>query len=197
MLSASPAVARARRALNHLHLLVTSGSANNSVCFLRVHSSSWPCPRYSEQLSARSHRWSVHPAPQIFKGKPRASCEAQKRTESVRLVEPPAHDGDLVAMCMMSVGSQCGGCVCGCCVCDVHAWMPCRLGHGRACGATGRLKFSDLVPTRNGCRRNRRNGPVRSLSLSYRLCERGEGLPAEASQSPHTAGLATYSCRGY
>ena len=32
VLSASPAVARARRALNHLHLLVSSGSANNSVC---------------------------------------------------------------------------------------------------------------------------------------------------------------------
>ena len=75
-----------------------------------------------------------------------------QKVATVRLVEPPAHDGDLVAMCMMSVGSQCGGCVCGCCVCDVHAWMPCRLGHGRACGATGRLKFSDLVPTRNGCR---------------------------------------------
>ena len=50
VLSASPAVARARRALNHLHPLVTSGSANNSVCFLRVHSSSWPCPRYSQHL---------------------------------------------------------------------------------------------------------------------------------------------------
>ena len=130
VLSASPTVARARRALNHLHPLVTSGSANNSVCFLRVHSSSWPCPRYSEQLSARSHRWSVHPAPQIFKGKPRASCEAQRRTQSVRLVEAPAQDGDLVAMCMMSVGPPCGSCVCGCYVCHVHAWMPCHLGHG-------------------------------------------------------------------
>ena len=53
-----------------------------------------------------------------------------KKIKAVRLVEPPAHDGDLVAMCMMSVGSQCGGCVCGRCVCDVHAWMPCRLGYG-------------------------------------------------------------------
>ena len=54
----------------------------------------------------------------------------RKKNVTVRLVEPPAHDGDLVAMCMMSVGSQCGGCVCGRCACDVHAWMPCRLGHG-------------------------------------------------------------------
>ena len=53
-----------------------------------------------------------------------------KKVATVRLVEPPAHDGDLVAMCMMSVGSQCGGCVCGRCVCDVHAWMPCRVDHG-------------------------------------------------------------------
>ena len=130
VLSASPAVARARGPLNHLHLLVTSGSANNCAAFLCVHSSSWPCPRYSQHLGARSHRWSVHPAPQLPNGTPRASCEAQKRTQSVRLVEAPAQDGDLMSMCMMSVGPQCGGCVCGCYVCHVHAWMPCHLGHG-------------------------------------------------------------------
>ena len=98
VLSASPAVARARGPLNHLHLLVTSGSANNCAAFLRVHSSSWPCPRYSEQLSARSHRWSVHPAPQIFKGKPRASCEAQKRTQSVCLVEAPGRQPKMATL---------------------------------------------------------------------------------------------------
>ena len=56
--------------------------------------------------------------------------DSYKSNATVRLVEPPAHDGDLVAMCMMSVGSQCGGCVCGRCVYDVDAWMPCHLGHG-------------------------------------------------------------------
>ena len=56
--------------------------------------------------------------------------DSYKRLQRIRLVEPPAHDGDLVAMCMMSVGSQCGGCVCGRCVCDVYAWIPCRLGYG-------------------------------------------------------------------
>ena len=70
------------------------------------------------------------PASHLANGTPRASCEAKKRTQSVRLVEAPAQDGDLMSMCMMSVGPQCGGCVCGCCVCDVHAWMPCRLGRG-------------------------------------------------------------------
>ena len=33
MQTASPDIARARRALNHLHPLVSSGGANNSVCF--------------------------------------------------------------------------------------------------------------------------------------------------------------------
>ena len=78
VLSASPAVARARRALNHLHLLVTSGSANNSVCFLRVHSSSWPCPRYSKAIPARSSSMSVPGLPQFRKGTPRASCGRKK-----------------------------------------------------------------------------------------------------------------------
>ena len=57
-------------------------------------------------------------------------CGACKSNATVRLVEVPAHDGDLVAMCMMAVGPRCGGCVCGRCVCDVHAWTPCRLGYG-------------------------------------------------------------------
>ena len=130
VLSASPAVARARGPLNHLHLLVTSGSANNSAAFLRVHSSSCPCPRYSEAIPARSSSMSVPGLPQLPKGTPRASCEAQKRTQPIRLVEAPAQDGDLMSMCMMSVGPQCGGCVCGRCVYDVDAWMPCHLGHG-------------------------------------------------------------------
>ena len=81
VLSASPAVARARRALNHLHPLVTSGSANNSVCFLRVHSSSWPCPRYSEAIPARSCSMSVPGLPQLRKGKPRTSCGSTKRSK--------------------------------------------------------------------------------------------------------------------
>ena len=55
-------------------------------------------------------------------------CGACKSNATVWLVEVPAHDGDLVAMCMMAVGPRCGGCVCGRCVCDVYAWMPCRLG---------------------------------------------------------------------
>ena len=47
VLSASPAVARARRAFNHLHLLVSSGSANNSHCFCRELLLLWPLPRIS------------------------------------------------------------------------------------------------------------------------------------------------------
>ena len=93
MKAASPDIARARRALNHLHPLVSSGGANNSHCFLCVHSSSWPCPRYSEQLAARSHRLCVRPAPQIFKGKPMASCGRAKRLQLIRLVEAPTRDG--------------------------------------------------------------------------------------------------------
>ena len=93
MQAASPGIARARRALNHLHPLVSSGGANNSHCFLCVHSSSWPCPRYSEQLAARSHRLCVRPAPQIFKGKPMASCGRAKRLQLIRLVEAPTRDG--------------------------------------------------------------------------------------------------------
>ena len=57
-------------------------------------------------------------------------CGACKSSATVRLIEAPAHDGDLVAMCMMAVGPQCGGCVCGRWVCDVHAWIPCGLGYG-------------------------------------------------------------------
>ena len=38
MQTTSPEVARARGPLNSLHPLVSSGGANNSVCFLRVHS---------------------------------------------------------------------------------------------------------------------------------------------------------------
>ena len=93
MQDASSDVACARGPLNSLHSLVSSGGANGVVCFLRVHSSSWPCPRYSEQLAARSHRWYVRPAPQIFKGKPRASCGRTKKLQSVRLVEAPTRDG--------------------------------------------------------------------------------------------------------
>ena len=48
VLSASPAVARARRAFNHLHLLVSSGSANNSHCFCRELLLLWPLPRISQ-----------------------------------------------------------------------------------------------------------------------------------------------------
>ena len=49
VLSASPAVARARRALNHLHPLVTSGSANNSVCFCRELLLLWACPLHGTE----------------------------------------------------------------------------------------------------------------------------------------------------
>ena len=86
MQAASPDIARARRALNHLHPLVSSGGANNSHRFMCVHSSSWPCPRYSEQLASRSHRLCVRPAPHIFKGKPMASCGRAKRLQLRRLV---------------------------------------------------------------------------------------------------------------
>ena len=49
VLSASPAVARARRALNHLHPLVTSGSANNSVSFCRELLLLWACPLHGTE----------------------------------------------------------------------------------------------------------------------------------------------------
>jgi hypothetical protein len=132
MQAASPEVARARGPLNSLHPLVSSGGANNSPhCFLRVHSSSWPCPRYSEAIPARTSIMSVPVLPWLLQGKPRALCERAKRllTVTARL-EMPAHNGDLVAMCMMAVGPQCGGCVCRRRVCDIHAWIPCRLGYG-------------------------------------------------------------------
>ena len=130
VLSASPAVARARGPLNHLHLLVTSGSANNCAAFLCVHSSSWPCPHYSEAMAARSPVSAVRLSPQQPKGTPRTSCGRAKRTKGWHLVKAPTGDGGVQATCMMAVGPQCGGCVCGRCVCDVHAWMPCRLGYG-------------------------------------------------------------------
>ena len=59
VLSASPAVARARRAFNHLHLLVSSGSANNSVCFCRELLLLWALPRNSRHLTARRIMWAV------------------------------------------------------------------------------------------------------------------------------------------
>ena len=49
----SPAVARARRALNHLHPLVTSGSANNSVCFLRAPQLLLAMPKLHHSMAAR------------------------------------------------------------------------------------------------------------------------------------------------
>ena len=74
MQAASSDIARARRALNHLHSLVSSGGANNSHCFMCVHSSSWPCSRYSEAIPARSSIMSVPGLPWLLKGKPRALC---------------------------------------------------------------------------------------------------------------------------
>ena len=125
MQAASPEVARAGASQQPSPVLVSSGGANNSVCSLRVHSSSWPCPRYSEQLAARSHRLCVRPAPQIFKGKPRASCGRAESLQSVRTARGGANPRwwCVSHVGMMVIGPECGGCVCGRCVCDVHAWM--------------------------------------------------------------------------
>jgi hypothetical protein len=127
MQATSPEVARAGASQQPSPVLVSSGGANNSVCSLRVHSSSWPCPRYSEQLAARSHRLCVRPAPADLQGQTQgelwtrrkfAKCTygSWRRQPEMVVCKPCRYDGDRASMWRLCVRASA-------CVCDVHAWM--------------------------------------------------------------------------
>ena len=79
---ASPAIARARRAPNPLHLLLTVIGRRPALAFLQPRRAPWPCPQHSNMLGARSSMWSVHPACQLLQGKP-VACWVRAKQLSV------------------------------------------------------------------------------------------------------------------
>ena len=77
---ASPTIARARRAPDPLHLLLTVIGRHALHCFFGVHSSSRPCSCYSNAISARTSMRCVRRLLQEAMFKPVACCGAAKRT---------------------------------------------------------------------------------------------------------------------
>ena len=107
VLSASPAVARARRAFNHLHLLVSSGSANNSVSFCRELLLLWACPLHGTETvhggtcgACAEHQFALIGCP--------GQKEIVQKASAEICLGKPLHDGHMLLMCVMAVGPQCG-----------------------------------------------------------------------------------------
>ena len=69
-IATSQAIAGARRAHDILHLLLTVIGRHACFWFLRVHSSSGPCPHHSNAIRARPTRWSVRGLLHLPKGTP-------------------------------------------------------------------------------------------------------------------------------
>ena len=79
---ASPTIARARRAPNPLHLLLTVIGRHGVHCFWQPRRAPWSCPQHSIMLGARSSMWSVRPACQLLQGKP-VACWVRAKKVSV------------------------------------------------------------------------------------------------------------------